>query len=74
MLWKVWRKLIKDIRWSDGCEWVNVSSGKVVPAYPGSPGQRDVKRLCAHALATETNCKEDPVFEAVSNFLSVKHC
>jgi len=27
----------------DGCEWVNVL---LVPAYPGSPGQTAVKRLC----------------------------
>ena len=28
----------------DGCEWVNVSSGTGL--YPGSPGQKAVKRLC----------------------------
>jgi len=30
----------------DGCEWVNVSSGTGLPDYPGSPGQKAVKRLC----------------------------
>ena len=28
----------------DGCEWVNVSSGTILP--PGRPGQRAIKWLC----------------------------
>jgi len=26
-----WRKMIKDVRSQDGCEWVNVSSGTSLP-------------------------------------------
>jgi len=26
-----WRKMIKDVRHQDGCEWVNVSSGNGLP-------------------------------------------
>ena len=39
-----WRKFIKRMSDDlDGCEWVNIV---LVTAYPGSPGQKDVKRLC----------------------------
>ena len=35
----------------DGCEWVNVFL--LVPAYPGSPGQKAVKRLCVCACVCD---------------------
>ena len=34
----------------DGCEWVSVSSG----TYPGSPGQKAVKRLLL--LSSSAGC------------------
>ena len=37
-----WRKLIRMVDEQEGCEWMNV----LVPAHPGRPGQRAVKRLC----------------------------
>ena len=40
-----WRMVIKDVRWS-GWVWMFL----LVPAYPGSPGQKAVKRLCVCVL------------------------
>jgi len=31
----------------DGCKWMNVFL--LVPAYPGSPGQKAIKQLCVLA-------------------------
>ena len=36
-----WKKLIWMVDDQDGCEYVNVECF-LVPAHPGSPGQRDV--------------------------------
>ena len=37
-----WRKMIKDVRDQDGCEW---GEFLLVPAYGGCPGPTAVKRL-----------------------------
>ena len=37
-----WRKMIRMVDEQKGCEWMVL----LVPAHPGSPGQRAVKRSC----------------------------
>jgi len=60
-----WRKLIKDVRYQDGCEWVNVF---LVLAYPGNPGPKADKRLCVCVLKEADVCNSTDIL-----FQSTRH-
>ena len=58
-----WRKMIRMVDDREGCEWMDVC---LVPAHPGRPGQRAVKRSCVCVCSIESMSLSCTIFEILT--------